>query len=150
MDETPPWFDIPATTTMDFAGVKTVTSKTTGAEKLRFTAALTVTSTGQRLPMYIIFRGLKNPPPPPPPKGPFPKDIVVGASKWGVMTSQFMTDTYIPQVWRKRPGALFNAKSVLVLDAARAHMTGDVKEAFSKTNTDIHLVPGGMTPISNP
>ena len=35
MDETPLWFDLPANHTLDFKGVKTVQSRTTGNEKLR-------------------------------------------------------------------------------------------------------------------
>ena len=35
MDESPMWFDMPSNRTVDFKGVKTVLSKTTGHEKLR-------------------------------------------------------------------------------------------------------------------
>ena len=35
MDESPFWFDLPSGSTVDFKGVKTVPSKTTGHEKLR-------------------------------------------------------------------------------------------------------------------
>ena len=36
MDETPLWFDMPHSATIDFKGVKTVKAKTTGHEKLRY------------------------------------------------------------------------------------------------------------------
>ena len=93
MDKTPLSFDIPSSSTIDFKGVKTVTSKTTGHEKLRFTAVITVLSNGQYLPTMVIFRGLKHPP-----KGSFPPDVIVEASKGGVMTQEFMTNIYIPKV----------------------------------------------------
>ena len=35
MNETPMWFDCPGDATVDFKGVKTILSKTTGNEKLR-------------------------------------------------------------------------------------------------------------------
>ena len=41
MDETPCYFDIPCSSSFDFKGVQSVTLKTTGHEKLPFTAALT-------------------------------------------------------------------------------------------------------------
>ena len=41
MDETPCYFDIPRSSTIDKKGVQTVKSKTTGAVRLRFTVALT-------------------------------------------------------------------------------------------------------------
>jgi hypothetical protein len=54
---------------------------------------ITVLSTGVALPTMVIFRGLKYPP-----KGTFPSDIIVEASKGGVMTGDFMTNVYIPKV----------------------------------------------------
>ena len=93
MDETPIYFDIPSNTTLDFTGVKTVTSKTTGYEKFRFTVAPTILSTGNYLNTLVVFRGLKKAP-----KGNFPSDIVVRASKSGTMTSELMVNTYLPEV----------------------------------------------------
>ena len=40
-DETPMYLDMPSNKTIDFMGVKTVTMKTTGQEKLRYTVVLT-------------------------------------------------------------------------------------------------------------
>ena len=53
----------------------------------------TVLSTGQLLPTMLIFRNLKHVP-----KCKFPSDLVVAASKTGVMTSNFMTNEYLPKV----------------------------------------------------
>ena len=41
MDETPKYFDMPSNKTIDFKGMKIVTMKTTGREKLRYTVVLT-------------------------------------------------------------------------------------------------------------
>ena len=41
MDETPCYFDIPQSSTIDKKGLQTVKAMTTGAECLRFTVALT-------------------------------------------------------------------------------------------------------------
>ena len=41
MDETPCYFDIPRSSNIDKKGVQTVKVKTTGAERLRYTVALT-------------------------------------------------------------------------------------------------------------
>ena len=46
MDETSCYFDVPRAGTFDFKGVKTVKLKTTGHEKLRFTAVLTTCISG--------------------------------------------------------------------------------------------------------
>ena len=83
--------------------------KTTGHEKLCFTAALTAgvkrTSDGGykaiRLPPLLIFKNLKKNP-----KAKFPSGIV--GSKGGTMRTQFMLDSYIHQIYKRRPGNFFN------------------------------------------
>ena len=46
MDETPMWFDMPSKRTIDFRGFKTVPSKTTGKQKLRYTVVLCAMANG--------------------------------------------------------------------------------------------------------
>ena len=62
MNEVPMYFDMPSSKTIDFTGVKTVMSKTTGYEKLRFSVALTILSRGRKFPPLIIFKNLKKVP----------------------------------------------------------------------------------------
>ena len=59
MDETPVYFDMPSSRSLDARGVKTVKCKTTDHEKLRFTVVLTIMSDGKKLPPMIIFKNLK-------------------------------------------------------------------------------------------
>ena len=70
MDETPCYFDIPRSSAIDKKGVQTVKVKTTAAEGLRFTVALTAgvrkTENGFnsfRLPSLLIFKNLVKAPP---------------------------------------------------------------------------------------
>ena len=144
MDETPMWFDLPSNTSIDFKGVKTIRSRTTGKEKLRYTVVLTVLSTGHKLPPMIIFRGLKKPP-----RGNF-GDVVVSASKGGSMTNEFMKSEYLQKVWKARPGSIFKPSCVLTLDTARCHTHEDVKAEFEKEKTRLAYIPGGMTPLLQP
>ena len=83
MDETPCNFDMPSSSTFDTKGVQTVKVRTTGHEKLRFTAVLTpgIDVTGNevksvKLPPMIIFKNLVKPPP-----GHFPPGVVVQGTK---------------------------------------------------------------------
>ena len=55
MDETPFWFDLPLTATLDMEGEKTVKTKITGQEKLPFTVVLTALSSGRMLCPMITF-----------------------------------------------------------------------------------------------
>ena len=70
MDETPCYFDIPGSTTIDKKGVLTLKVKTASAEKIRFTVALTATAkktenvfSAFRLPPILIFQNLVKTPP---------------------------------------------------------------------------------------
>ena len=75
---------MPLNRTIDFRGVKTVASKTTGKEKLRYTVVLAVFADGSKLPPMIIFKGLKRIP-----KVQFPAGVVVHVSKGGSMKQHF-------------------------------------------------------------
>ena len=142
MDEVPMYFDMPSSKTIDFTGVKTVMSKTTGCEKLRFSVALTILSSGRKLPPLIIFKNLKKVP-----KGKYPKDVVVTVAKGGSMTNQIMTQSFIPEVWNKRTGRLFRKRSLLVMDTVKGHYHVNVKNSLRRQNTVTLPIDGGMTPI---
>ena len=125
--------------------------KTTGHETLRFTAALTAgikrTSDGGytaiRLPPLLIFKNLKNPP-----MGKFPSGIVVLGSKGGTMRTQFMLDSYIPQIYKLRPGNFFNSpKCLFVMDSATCHLSADIPKKFHTANMDVKYIDSGMTPL---
>ena len=63
MDKTPMYFDMTSNKTVERKGAKTVSVRTTGAEKRHLTVVLTVTADGKMLPPMIIFKGkreLKN------------------------------------------------------------------------------------------
>ena len=49
MDETPVWFDMPTSKTVDSVGAKTVLLKTTGHGKTRFTVVLACLADGTKL-----------------------------------------------------------------------------------------------------
>jgi hypothetical protein len=60
VDESPIWFDLPASKSFDICGVKTVKAKTTGYEKLRYMVVLSALGDGTKLSSMIIFRNFKN------------------------------------------------------------------------------------------
>ena len=59
MNETPMWFELPATRTLEFTGNKTVPVLSCGADKQSFTVALTVKANGEKLPPKVIFKGVR-------------------------------------------------------------------------------------------
>lgn len=145
MDETPLWFDLPRQTTYDFKGVKSVTCKTTGKEKLRYTVVLSSMADGTKLKPMIIFRGLQNVP-----KADFPNDVVVTVALKGSMNAELM-NIYKQKVWGARPGSFFKPKSLLVMDSAKPHLKTTVKSSFKQHyKTELAIIPGGLTPLLQP
>ena len=55
MDETPMYFDMTTNKTVNLNSAKTVSVRSTGAEKSRLTVVLAATGDGQMLPPMIIF-----------------------------------------------------------------------------------------------
>ena len=71
MDETPVWFDMPTSKTVDSVGAKTVLLKTTGHVKTRFTVILACLADGTKLQRMVVFKRKTMP------KDKFPAGVVV-------------------------------------------------------------------------
>ena len=56
MDETALWYDMTANTTVDVTGAKTISLKTKGIEKTRFTVVLSAKGDGTKLRPYVVFK----------------------------------------------------------------------------------------------
>jgi len=82
LDETPIFFDMVGTMTVDYRGAKTVHMRTTGNDKNRFTCVLAILADGTKLPPMVIFKGKRLP------KGDYPPDVVVRINKDGWMTER--------------------------------------------------------------
>ena len=58
------------------------------------------------------------------------------------------------KVWiekaRRGLGGLGRKRSLLVYDAFEAHVTDPVKAAFKRENTDLAVIPGGLTSLLQP
>ena len=61
MDETPMWFELPSSRTLEFSGGRTVPVKSCGAEKRSFTVTLAVAADGKKIPPAVIFKGVRTP-----------------------------------------------------------------------------------------
>ena len=58
--------------------------------------------------------------------------------------------TWIDKVWCSRRGGLGRRRSLLVCDAFEAHVTERVKTALTRENTNLAVIPGGLTSILQP
>jgi hypothetical protein len=122
-DETPVFFDMPANTTVDRKGSKSVLVKTTGHEKLRITVMLSVLADGKKLTLFVILRR-KNLP-----KEKLPTGIIFKYNEKGWMMEELMVE-WLKEVWHRRPGALAKKRGMLVLDAFKGHLTDSENCSF--------------------
>jgi len=143
MDEMPVWFDMPSARTVNAKGAKTVLVNTTGHEKSRFTVVLACLADRTKLKPMVIFKRETLP------KENFPPGVLVHCHPKGWMDEAGMK-LWVEKVWRSRPGGLLRKKSLLVWDSFQAHLVDSVKQAVRQTNTDIAVIPGGLTSILQP
>ena len=143
MDETPVTMDMVGNNTVDKVGKKTILLKTTGHEKCRYTVVLACMADGTKLPPMLIFKRKTLP------KVKWPKGVVVHAHPKGWMDEQGC-DIWLEKVWRQRPGGVRNKKSLLVWDQFSAHLTPKVNSKVRALNTDVAVIPGGLTGILQP
>jgi hypothetical protein len=52
---------------------------------------------------------------------------------------------WVENIWSKRSRRGSNPKSLLVLDSFTAHKTVNVKNRFHEKNTNLAVIPGGLT-----
>ena len=95
-DQTPLTFDLPSDTTIAPKGSSTVTIKTTGNEKNRFTVMLACTADGGKLPPYVVFKRKTMP------KLPLPKAIIEQVHEKGWFDDRITKD-WLQRVWQRRP-----------------------------------------------
>ena len=55
-----------------------------------------------------------------------------------------------PTVWERRPGGFGRKRGLLVLDVFKCHTQPEIKQRLAKGNTDIAIIPGGMTSMIQP
>ncbi len=109
MDETPLWLDMPGDTTVARVGERTVSVRTTGHDKGRFTVILAAMADGRKLKPFIVFKGIR----------PIPElvkipGVVVYLSRNGWM-NETLTVQWVDSVW----GHLSFSRRLLVWDAFR-------------------------------
>ena len=143
MDETPLTFDMPPNRTVNNTGEKTIKIRTTGNEKNQVTVVLACCGDGSKIKPMVIFKRKTVP------KINNKHGFIVSAQEKGWMNSDQMK-VWIEKAWRSRIGGLGRRRSLLVYDAFEAHVTEPVKAAFKRENTDLAVIPGGLTSLLQP
>jgi len=90
MDETPVYFNMAGSTTINVKGAKTVQIQTTGNDKNQFICVLAITADGNKLPPMIIFKCVRSP-------ANLPKGVVVCMHEKAWMNENLMCE-WIDQI----------------------------------------------------
>ncbi|CAI7843731.1 unnamed protein product, partial [Closterium sp. NIES-53] len=138
-DQTPLWLEMPATTTVEQTGVKSVPIRSAGYQKERVTVMLACTATGEKLKVWVFFKRKTLP------KGDFPNDVVVGCQANGWMEAtgviQWLDEGVV--LFLKPKFGVQSRSAMLVLDSYRGHLTKDVKARFAALNIVPAVIPAG-------
>ncbi|CAI7802526.1 unnamed protein product [Closterium sp. NIES-53] len=140
-DQTPLWLEMPATTTVEQTGVKSVPIRSAGYQKERVTVMLACTATGEKLKPWVFFKRKTLP------KGDFPNYVVVGCQANGWMEAtgviQWLDEGVVP--FLKPKFGVQSRSAMLVLDSYRGHLTKEVKARFAALNIVPAVIPAGCT-----
>ena len=82
-------------------------------------------------------------------KDKFPPGIVVHHHPKGWIDADGVK-LWIKIVWSLRPGGLLRKKSLLVWELFQGILADPVKQALHQNNTNIAVIPGGLTSIPQP
>ncbi|CAI7805446.1 unnamed protein product, partial [Closterium sp. NIES-54] len=125
---------MPATTTVEQTGVKSVPIRSGGYQKERVTVMLACTATDEKLKPWVFFKRKTLP------KGDFPN-----ANGWmeamGVI--QWLDEGVVP--FLKPKFSMQSWSAMLVHDSYRGHLTKEVKARFAALNIVPAVIPAGYT-----
>ena len=143
MDETPAYFDVVPSKTVDKKGKKSIIVRTTKSEKRHITAVLSCIATGEMLPPMIIFKGTTT------------RSINGVTNKNGAIVTyqgKAWMDEDIMKQWITRVWVQYTKKrpSLLVLNSFSAHVTEEIQVMFARCNTTVIVIPGGCTSVLQP
>jgi hypothetical protein len=149
MDQTPITFASPSNYTLEISGQRTITVRTTNCDSLRATAAVTVTASGDSLPMMIVFKGTKG--------GRIEKDLrnypegavyAVQKRSWMDEATMFewIDKVLKPYVSSKPEGVI----PLLFLDSFRCHLMPSVTKKISELGVKLEHIPPGLTSLCQP
>jgi hypothetical protein len=140
MDETAVWFDMVGETTVHSTGAKSISIKSTGHEKSRFTVILTAAGSGVKFKPYVVFLGGSR------------KVKELNATKrlsGNIVTCSvngWMNDDLTKDYLQRVIGKLAFKRRILVWDAYRCHLSKSTKEELKHNyNITMAVIPGGCT-----
>lgn len=147
MDQTMVRFDCPPSRTNNVRGESSIRIVNTGCKKRGFTVALCARASGHKMPAFIVFKE---------PSGKIPakvystlqmpENVKVTATKNGWMNMEKLC-SWISRIWGPDED---DVSRLLILDKAPIHTKPEARAALKNVNTELIIIPGGLTNILQP
>ena len=137
MDETPLYVDMPATTTIEYIGEKTVDVVSGGYEKHRISVVLTICANGSIAKTFVIMQKLLKAP-----KVNLPNNIHLSVSKSGFMDCRLMRE-YLNEIIK--PITSRNGEIILLMDELSSHHEDRVLALMKEINARGVFLPPNHT-----
>jgi hypothetical protein len=130
--------------TIEQTGAKQVRVRTTGKEKERITVVLGCSAGGDKLNIYTLVKRKTDPT-----KLKMPPNMIVVGQENGYMDEKHMLD-YVERVLSQYKPVALERKTLLVIDAFKAHLTDKVKARIKGYKAFLAVIPAGFTSVFQP
>ncbi|KAF0703553.1 hypothetical protein AaE_015316 [Aphanomyces astaci] len=147
MDETPVYFEPKLHTTISKKGLKTVSARVCSSHNPRVSVCLAVTATGEKLPPYVVFKGV------PGARIDSSLEKIMPPNMFGTCQKNAWMDDPTTEAWRKSVWVPFigdESPSVLLLDDYKCHKQPSFTRKVAKVGTELEIIPGGYTCVLQP
>lgn len=152
MDQTAVQYEMPIRRTVDFLGIESVQIQTTGNTSARVTIALAACSTGEKLPLFVVFKGTRS--------GrirreftnqslEYPRNVVYDVQE-NAWTDEAVMVNWVGKILTPFVESHANNRICLILDSLVVHRTQSVLNAIESLGVTVLHIPGGLTSYIQP
>ena len=150
IDQTPVYFSMEPSKTLELIGRKTVHVRKSTNDTKRATVAVTITASGHILPSVVIFKGAKNGRIAKNEFSSYPAGHIYACQKNAWMDEGIMlmwAETVLKPYVDAAPEHVI---PLLILDSYRCHMMASVVQAIQEMGVEVTHIPGGCTSLCQP
>ena len=150
MDQTPVYFSMAPSKTLDLIGRKTIHVRKSTNDTKRATVAATITASGHILPAMVVFKGAKNGRIATTEFQDYPSEHFYACQKNAWMDERVML------LWAEKilkpyiDSAPDHVIPLVILDSYRCHMMSSVVHAIQEMGVEVTHIPGGCTSLCQP
>ena len=147
MDQTPVYFSMEPSKTLELIGRKTVHVRKSTNDTKRATVAVSITASGIILPSVVVFKGAKNGRIAQNEFGLYPPGHFYACQKNAWMDERVMLFWAEKVLKPHVESAPEHVIPLLILDSYRCHMMSSVVQAIQEMGVEVTHIPGGCTSL---